>query len=174
MPLRPPVSDNDHSQGNPQATVVLVEYGDYQCPHCGRAYPLVKELQSEFGKRLRFIFRNFPLTNVHPQAMLAAISSEAAAIQGNYWEMHDMLFENQRNLSTNAILKYAKELKLEMQQFEGNLSNPGIKKNIETQFYGGMRSGVNATPTFFINGQILTDSWEGDGLSIFLNDNFPG
>ncbi len=168
MSLRNPVSDTDHSQGNPEARLVLVEYGDYQCPHCGRAYPLVKKTQEALGSQLKFVFRNFPLTQVHPQAMLAAAASEAAALQGKFWEMHDLLFENQRNLARTAIHRYAEQLKLDIKLFDNVIDDPETEKNIEVQFYSGMRSGVNATPTFFLNGEIITESWEGEGLLNFI------
>jgi protein-disulfide isomerase len=172
MSLRPPVSEKDHMQGNPEAPIELLEYGDYQCPYCGRAYPLVKKLQLEMGDKMKFIFRNFPLTNVHPQAMLAALASEAAAQQGVFWPMHDILFENQRRLTRAAILEYAAGLSLEMTRFEAAIDDKKIEEEIELQFYGGMRSGVNATPGFFINGEKLTSGWEGDGLSVFIRASF--
>jgi protein-disulfide isomerase len=168
MSLRIPVSDSDHAQGNPDARIVLVEYGDYQCPHCGRAYPIVKKTQEGLGNQLRFVFRNFPLTQAHPQAMLAAAASEAAALQGKFWEMHDLLFENQRNLGRTAIHRYAEQLKLDMNAFDKVIDDPETEKNIEAEFYSGMRSGVNATPTFFLNAEIVTESWEGDGLYNFI------
>src|SRR5436190_11926897 len=103
MKLNPPVSKSDHVQGNPDAEIELVEYGDYQCPHCGDAYPIVKDIQEEMGHRLKFAFRNFPLRKIHSQAMAAAMASEAAGRQNKFWEMHDLLFENQHRLISSSI-----------------------------------------------------------------------
>src|SRR5215467_3841244 len=115
MPLTPPVSEKDHIQGNPNAPIELLEYGDYQCPHCGRAYPIVKKLQETFGAKLKFIFRNFPLAKIHPEATIAAVATEAAARQEKFWEMHDILFENQQDLSREALVKYAARLGLNIE-----------------------------------------------------------
>jgi protein-disulfide isomerase len=125
------------------------------------------------GDKMKFVFRNFPLTNVHPQAMLAAMASEAAELQGKYWLMHDMLFEHQRRLSKSAILGFAEELSLDPVKFESDSDDEEIKKEIELQFYGGMRSGVNATPGFFINGEKLNSGWEEGELSKFIRHTFP-
>ncbi len=168
MPLRPPVTDNDHIQGNPNAPIELVEYGDYQCPHCGRAYPLVKNLQEQLGDKVKFIFRDFPLEKAHPQALMAAVSSEAAGRQDKFWEMHDILFENQRRLNHGAIIEYAQTLALDIPQFEQDLADPELQQKVKDEFYSGMRSGVNATPTFFINGEKYEGSWEGDDLLEYL------
>jgi protein-disulfide isomerase len=173
MSLRPAVSEADHIQGNPDAPIELLEYGDYQCPFCGRAYPIIKKLQREMGDKLKFVFRNFPLTNAHPQAMLAAMASEAAALQGKFWPMHDILFEHQRRLTKPAIMGYAEELSLNIIKFESDIEDGEIQKAVELQFYGGMRSGVNATPGLFINGEKWNGSWEGDDLSIFIRNTFP-
>src|SRR4029077_9150426 len=105
-----PVSERDHRQGPDSAPLTLVEYGDYQCPYCGAAYPVVKRLQKKMGKNLRFVFRNFPLTQAHPYAMVAAEAAEAAALQGKFWEMHDLLFEQQRSLSPDVIPQWAKNI----------------------------------------------------------------
>ena len=173
MSLRSPVSKDDHMQGNPEAPIELLEYGDYQCPYCGRAYPIIKKLQGELGDKMNFVFRNFPLTTVHPQAMLAAMASEAAALQGIYWPMHDILFENQRRLNKSAIIGFAKDLSLDPDKFGTDIEDEQIQKAIELQFYGGMRSGVNATPGFFINGEKLNTGWEGDDLLKFIQQTFP-
>lgn len=170
MALRKPVSAEDHMQGNPDAPVVLLEYGDYQCPHCGRAYPIVKKLQQQLGDQLALAFRNFPLENIHPQAKIAAIAAEAAGLQGKYWEMHDILFENQRNFSIGAILKYAESIGLDMKQFEKDIADPALGEKVEKDFYNGMRSGVNGTPSFFINGEKFEGDWEGDGLLQYIRE----
>ncbi len=172
MALRPPISDADHMQGNPGALIELVEYGDYQCPHCGRAYPIVKNIQNELGDKLKLIFRDFPLEKAHPQALMAAVASEAAGNQGKFWEMHDMLFENQRRLNRSALVEYATALSLDMLKFEQDLADETIAQKVKDEFYSGMRSGVNATPTFFINGEKYEGSWEGDDLLMYLLDRF--
>src|ERR1700712_2180353 len=97
--LKPPVGENDHVQGDKSAAIELVEYGDYQCPHCGAAHPVIKKIQKSFGKQVRFVFRNFPLQESHPYAMAAAIAAEAAGLQDKFWEMHDVIYENQDDLS---------------------------------------------------------------------------
>lgn len=164
MPLRPPVSEKDHIQGNPGANLELLQYGDYQCPYCWKAYPIVKRLQASLGDNLKFVFRNFPLTKIHPQAKIAAIASEAAALQNKYWEMHDMLYEQHKNLSPSAILAYAEALGLNKALFEKDIANPELAEKVDADFYSGLRSGVNATPTFFINGEKYTGDWEENNL----------
>src|SRR5688572_14633979 len=123
MHLKPPVSDKDHIQGNRHAMIELVEYGDYQCPHCGQAYPIIKAIQQKFGSDLKFVFRNFPLSEVHPQARIAAIATEAANMQGRFWEMHDVIFENQKNLFARSLTEYARRIGLVSDQFEDDLKN---------------------------------------------------
>ncbi|HEX7903458.1 MAG TPA: thioredoxin domain-containing protein [Chitinophagaceae bacterium] len=174
MPLRPPVSSADHIQGNDNALIELVEYGDYQCPHCGRAYPIVKQLQEELGNQLKFIFRNFPLAKIHPEATLAAIATEAAALQGSYWEMHDIVFENQDDLGKGALLQYAVTLGLDVTQLEEDMARPELASKVEADFESGIRSGVNATPTFFINGEKYNNGWEGDRMLTYIRANYPG
>jgi protein-disulfide isomerase len=117
MALRTPVSEKDHIYGNANAPIELVEYGDYQCPHCGRAHPIVKSIQQKFGPNLKFVFRNFPLTKIHPQAKIASVATEAAARQGKFWEMHDIIFENQKRLHNGAIVEYASQLGLDLERF---------------------------------------------------------
>jgi len=143
----------DHVQGDSKAILTLVEYGDYQCPFCGAAYPEVKKVQKELGSKLRFVFRNFPLTNVHEFAMVAAETSEAAGVQGKFWEMHDFLYEHQRTLGDYSVaLAHAKKLGLDTQKFEREISQHVYQKRIKDDFIGGVRSGVNGTPTFYVNG----------------------
>lgn len=167
MPLTPPVSENDHILGDERAVVELLEYGDYQCPHCGRAYPIVKYIQQELGTRLRFIFRNFPLRKIHSQAMAAALASEAAALQGKYWEMHDMLFEHQNKLNHSSIIHYVEALDLDVEKFNAAIALPELEAKVLADFRHGLLSGVNATPTFFVNGQKYEGDWESGA---FLED----
>jgi protein-disulfide isomerase len=151
--LKVNVSTQDHAQGDPEAPVTLVEYGDYQCPHCGRAYPIVKQLQKHFGKRLRFVFRNFPLNEIHPHAEGAAESAEFAAAHRKFWQMHDLLFENQERLSDVLYIEIAKSLGLEAPELRRALEKREFAERVHSDFSGGVRSGVNGTPTFFINGK---------------------
>lgn len=158
--LKPGVSPRDNSQGNPEAVLTLVAYGDYQCPRCGRAHPVVKKIQDVFRGKLLFVFRNFPLQNLHPLAMPAALATEAAARQNRFWEMHDLIFENQDQLHGSSFRDFAKQLKIDVPQFEKDCNDPYILQKVEGDFDSGIMSGVNDTPTFFINGSRYDGSWE--------------
>ncbi len=151
--LKPSVSDQDHVQGSPDASITLVEYGDFECPHCGAAYPIIKKMQLVFGEQLRFVYRNFPLSESHPHAKPAAIAAEAAALEGRYWEMHDAIFENQDALDEDGLLQLADDIGLSLEKFKEDLQNPELDAKVEADFESGIRSGVNGTPCFFINGQ---------------------
>lgn len=148
-----PVGERDHYEGRPGAPLVLVEYGDYQCPYCGAAYPIVKRIQKELESSLRFVFRNFPITNWHPQAEWAAETAEAAAAQGKFWEIHDFLYENQRSMGNEAFFAtYETKLKLDSARIAREVAKGTYSSRIEEDYMSGVRSGVNGTPTFFING----------------------
>jgi protein-disulfide isomerase len=151
--LKVAVGPQDHAQGDAHAGCTLVEYGDYECPHCGRAYPIVKRLQRHFGKRLRFVFRNFPLSQMHPHAESAAETAEFAGAGGKFWEMHDLLFENQDRLGGALFEELVEELKLPVTKWREALEKKDYLARVRADFAGGVRSGVNGTPTFFINGQ---------------------
>ncbi len=151
--LTEPVSARDLAEGPADAPLTLVEYGDYQCPYCGAAYPVVKRLQKTLGKKLRFVFRNFPLTQAHPYALIAAEAAEAAALQGKFWEMHDLLFEQQNLLKPEIIPVWAKRIELNLEQFGSDIKQGVVEKRIKEDRQSGIRSGVNGTPTFFINGK---------------------
>ncbi len=151
--LKPPVTAKDHMQGDLHAPIILVEYGDYQCPHCGHAYPIVKRVQKHLGSRLAFVFRNFPLSEAHPDAELAAETAEFAGEHDRFWEMHDAIFENQENLGLPLVLELAQALKLSADELENALSNGIYSDRVQADFRSGVRSGVNGTPTFFINGR---------------------
>ena len=153
--LKLPVNSADHHQGNINASITLVEYGDFQCPYCRRAHPLVKRLLRERGNELLFVFRNFPLRKIHPHAYISAITAEAAGKQGRFWEMHDLIFDNQNKLTTNYLLSLAEDIGLDLSQFAKDSKSEEIANKIETDFESGIRSGVNRTPTFFINGSPL-------------------
>jgi len=164
MSLRVPVGEQDHVQGSADAHSTLVEYGDYECPHCGRAHPIVKRVQKHFGKKLRFVFRNFPLAEMHPHAESAAETAEFAGAHGKFWEMHDALFENQEQLGGAFYLKLAQELGLSPQELRAAVENREYLARVKSDFTGGVRSGVNGTPTFFINGKRHDASIEYDDL----------
>ena len=156
-----PVSeDRDHIQGPAEAVVTLVEYGDYECPYCGAAYPIIKDVQERMGERLRFVFRNFPISTSHPHAEQAAEAAEAAAAQGRFWEMHDLLYENQQRLGDEDLRGYADQLGLEVAPFDHELAEHVYAERVREDFMSGVRSGVNGTPTFYINGLRYDDSYE--------------
>ena len=163
--LKPAVNDRDQQTGNLQAKITLVEYGDYQCPHCGHAHPLLKRLLKEMGTELRFVFRNFPLQEAHPAAYMAALAAEAAGQQGKFWEMHDTIFENQQNLQGHAFIDFAERLKLNLEQFARDWKSEEIQGKVEADFESGIRSGVNGTPTFFVNNEKLL-SYDGSYESL--------
>ena len=147
-----PMNERDHIQGPPDAPLALVEYGDYECPFCGQAYYVVKELERRAGNMMRFVFRNFPLTTIHPHAERAAGAAEAAVAQGKFWEMHDCLYENQQALEDENLLDYAALVGLDIPQFLREMREGRYLNRILEDFLSGVRSGVNGTPTFFING----------------------
>ena len=157
--LTPPVSERDHVAGPDDASVTLVEYGDYECPYCGLAHPIVQKLQNALGKQLRFVFRNFPLNEAHPHARLAAQAAEAAGTQGKFWEMHDMLFTHQDALDRDDILGYAKSIGVDAARLAHELDTGIYEKHVREDFRGGVKSGVNGTPSFFINGERYDGSW---------------
>jgi protein-disulfide isomerase len=162
--LTPPVSDADHRAGPDDAPVTLVEYGDYECPHCGSAHRIVLAVRQRMGPRLRFVFRHFPLAEIHPHAMHAAEAAEAASDQGKFWEMHDALFENQEALEDSDLIRYARDLGLEAARVERELVSGACEARVREQFRSGVRSGVNGTPTFFINDLRYDGPWDPDSL----------
>jgi protein-disulfide isomerase len=151
--LRPPITPSDHVRGRLDAPVALVEYGDYQCPHCGAAHPQVKLVERHYGKRLCFAFRHFPLTQAHPYAEPAAESAEVAAAHGRFWEMHDGLFENQELLGPPLFFELARNLGISQLELSQALTTGTYAPKVRADFVSGVRSGVNGTPTFFINGR---------------------
>lgn len=158
--LTPPVSPRDHFQGSPRSLVTLVEYGDFECPHCGAAHPVVKQIQEAMGAKLRFVYRHFPLTRIHPHAQHAAEMSEAAAQHGKFWPMHDLLFERQDALDDRDLVAYAAALGIDPQWATAALADGRFQRRVRDDFASGVRSGVNGTPTFFINGERYDGSWE--------------
>jgi protein-disulfide isomerase len=166
--LTPPVSRTDHTQGAEDAPVTLVEYGDFECPYCGEMYPVIKAVQQAMGDRLRFVFRQFPLTSIHPYALHAAEFSEAAATTGRFWEAHDVLYEHQDRLDDRALMIYASHIGVPPGElttaFEG-----AYDERIQGDLNGGLRSGVNGTPTLFINGRRYDGERDAESLLGALN-----
>ncbi len=142
----------DHIQGQLDAPIVLLEYGDFECPFCGEAHVVVKNLQSAFGERLCFVYRHFPLIELHPHAEMAAEAAEAAAVQGRFWEMHDMLFENQDALEKRDLVAYALEIGLDDERFLEDLDSGVVQSRVQRDIVSGLSFEVSGTPTFFING----------------------
>jgi protein-disulfide isomerase len=163
--------DRDHIQGPADAPVTLVEYGDYECPYCGAAYPIIKEVQSRMEDRLRFVFRNFPISTSHPHAEQAAEAAEAAASQGKFWEMHDLLYENQEHLDDADLHRYADQLGLDVGVFDEALAEHVHAERVREDFMSGVRSGVNGTPTFYINGARHDGGYQLDELLAALEDS---
>ena len=166
--LKPAVSSKDHVQGNADAAIELVEYGDYECPHCGRAYPIIKRVQKKLGDKLKFVFRNFPLAEIHPHATNAAVATEAAAAQEKFWEMHDAIYENQGKMEDEDLIHHAQKTGLDIARFEADFEKESMQQKVEDDFESGVRSGVNGTPSFFINGEKYEDSWDEQSLLDFL------
>ncbi|RKH09756.1 DsbA family protein [Corallococcus sp. CA053C] len=162
--LRRPPGPDDHFEGPRDAPVILVEYGDYQCPYCGQAYWEVKRLQQTLGARLGFVFRNFPLTQAHPLALQAAEAAEAAAAQGRFWPMHDLLYEHQDRLELPMLLSHAEALELDVDRFREDLDSHRFEERIRRDFMDGARTGVNGTPTFFPNGHRHDGPFNADAL----------
>ena len=163
--LSVPVSSEDHSQGHEDAGCVLVDYGDYECPSCGEVFPIVKRLQKRFGVGLLLVFRNFPLSQMHPHAESAAETAEFAGSHDKFWEMHDLLYENQDRLEDSLLVKLTGELQLAPAELQDALTKKVFQPRVRADFTGGVRSGVNGTPTFFINGQRHNSSFDFDSLA---------
>jgi protein-disulfide isomerase len=162
--LSVPVSDRDHSLGPPQAPVTLVEYGDFECPHCAAAYPVIRGLLESLGSRVRFVWRHYPITVSHDHAQKAAEASEAAANQGKFWEMHDLLFQNQDALDGESLIGYARSLNLDVERFRRELADNVHTERVYEDLVSGQNSGVHWTPTFFLNGARHGSARDLDGL----------
>ena len=170
--LTSPDPQHDHLQGPANASIRLLEYGDYQCPACGDACPLVKAVQKRLKGRLCFAFRNFPLTNIHPHAERAAEVAEAAGAQDHFWEMHDLLYENQGALDDEALLEYAKFLDLDDARLAREVRDGEHAERVRADFRHGVRAGVNGTPTFFINGERYDGATDLESLLAALTAGF--
>jgi len=155
-----PVRRQDHVRGATNTPLTLVEYGDFECPYCGQAYPIVQAIEEEMGSQLCFVFRHLPLASIHPHAEAAALAAEAAGAQGKFWEMHDILYQNQRTLEDQDLLEFAQSLDLEMTEFQEDMRTAKYLPRVKEDFTSGVRSGVNGTPTFFINGERHEGSYE--------------
>jgi protein-disulfide isomerase len=157
LDLASPADDLDHSQGPPSARVTVVEYADFECLHCARVHPILKELRSDIPDAFRLVFRHFPLLHDHPRAAGAAKAAVAAARQGKFWPMHDRLLEYQAYLSPDAFQLHAEDLGLDLDRFNRDLLDPDVAARVERDMATGRASGVHGTPTFFLNGERIAD-----------------
>ncbi len=159
-----PVGPQDHVQGPANAPVTLVEYGDYECQYCGRAHPIIQDLQNYLGTQFRYVYRHFPIRSIHSHSQLAAEAAEAAGAQGKFWEMHDALYDHQDALEREDILDYGRQIGLDMARFEADLDSHVHAERVHEDFREGIRSGVNGTPTFFINEVRYDGAWDLESL----------
>ena len=162
--LAVPVSQQDHNLGPSHAPVTIVEYGDFECPNCKQAAPALKLLLERFNGRVRLVWRQFPLEEVHPHALQAALASEVAAGQGCFWPMHDQLFENQRHLDSAHLRRAAEKIDLDLRRYDGDMADTVYLQRVREDIEGASRSGVRSTPTFFVNGEIHDGSFGLQGL----------
>jgi protein-disulfide isomerase len=165
-----PVSRRDHIRGDIDAPAVLLEYGDFECPACAAAHGLLEFLRQNLGPDLAFVFRNFPLATVHPHSESAAQAAEAAHAQGAYWEMHDILFENQQALDYEDLAEYAAILGLDAPRLIKEVIAGAYAERVREDFRSGVRSGVNGTPTFFINGVRYDGARDAESMLAALDD----
>lgn len=176
MRLSFPVTPSDHVQGSASALVTLMHYGDFECPFSARVNPVIKRVQSELGDSLRYVFRSFPLSDVHPNAMQAALAAEAANAQGQFWPMHDLLFDNQDALETEDLMSYAQQLQLDVAAFERDLQNDAHEKTVRDFVASAKSMGVHGTPTFFINDEFHDNReglWRADSLMQAISAALP-
>jgi protein-disulfide isomerase len=162
--LSVPISSSDHAQGSASAPITLLEYGDYECRFCADAHEVVKRVQAQLGERLRFVFRNFPLSQAHPHAAHAARAAQAAGMQGHFWAMHELLYDHQAHLTDADLLEYALRLGLDKGRFTADMRGGKADAKVQADFMSGVESGVAGTPTFFIGAQRFDGDWQGDGL----------
>ena len=167
--LRPAVDPaRDRLRGGGDGAVDLVEYGDYECPYSRLAYRAIQALEGELGHRLRFVFRHFPLTAIHPHALAAAAAAESAAAQGRFWAMHDALFHRQKALEGRDLVRYAQEIGLDLERFRADFQSDAVADRIAEDLRSGVDSGVNGTPTLYIRGARHEGSYEHDALRAAL------
>jgi protein-disulfide isomerase len=155
-----PIREEDHVHGKPSAPLTLVEYGDYECPDCGRLFVILRDLQETLGERLRIVYRHYPLSGAHPDAEAAAEAAEAAGAQGRFWEMHDLLFQNQSNLKRKDLLVYAENLSLDVDRFRKELTGSIYQDRVRQDFRFGVQNGVYGTPGLFLNGVRHDGGWD--------------
>jgi protein-disulfide isomerase len=165
LPIRP----LDHVHGPEDAPHTLVEYGDYECPDCGRLYVILRDLQKDIASRLRIVFRHYPLSGVHHHAQQAAEAAEAAGAQGKFWEMHTLLFERQQALRTKDLIRYAEGLTLDLERFRHELKNETHSERVRADFLAGVQNGVYGTPGLFLNGVRYDGEWDKESLRSHLN-----
>jgi formate-nitrite transporter family protein len=165
--LKNTVNDQDHVAGPADAAVTLVEYGNFECIHCGQAFPVIKELQKRLGENLRFVFRHFPTVRIHPRSLRAAEAAEAAGAQDKFWAMHDALFTHQQALSDADLVHYAKRIGLDVERFSRDLAAGSYAKLVEAEYnHSLLDEHITGTPTFYINGVRYTGARE---LNSFLS-----
>lgn len=169
--LTQPATERDRVRGLLSAAIVLVEYGDYQCPHCKEADSIIQQVQQKLGSQLCFVFRHFPLTQIHPQARQAAEAAEVASNQDMFWQMHEKLFAGQQTLGDGYLVQYANDLGLNMFRFLWNFSQHVYSDRVQSNFLSGVESGVTGTPTFFINNVRLKDSWKLETLMAAIKES---
>jgi protein-disulfide isomerase len=167
------IQSDDHVAGSENAAITLLAYCDFECPYCGRAYPVIKRLQARSAERLRFVFRHFPLNHKHPLAQQAAEATEAANAQGQFWAMHDLLFEHQDALEERDLFSYAEALGLDVGRFERELAGRVHEERVNRDVRSGRGSGVTGTPTFFLNGFRHTDEETLERLVIRMSEGGP-
>ena len=158
------IVEGDHVRGNPNADIVIVEYGDFQCPYCARAHPTLRELQGRYGERITMVYRHLPL-GMHPYAEAAAEAAEAAAAQGKFWEMHDTLFEHQAQVTPGQLPLLAQQLGIENGRFDEDLATRRYRERIQAQAEEGKALGASGTPSFFINGERYHGDSDRDSLT---------
>jgi protein-disulfide isomerase len=168
-----PIRSEDHAHGSEDAPYTLVEYGDYECPDCGRLYVILRDLQKDIASRLRVVFRHYPLSGVHHHAQQAAEAAEAAGAQGKFWEMHILLFERQEALHTKHLIRYAEELTLDVERFRDELKNQTYSDKVRTDFIAGVQNGVYRTPGLFLNDVRYDDHWDSESLRTLLKIQKP-
>jgi protein-disulfide isomerase len=159
-----PIQPSDHVRGPEDAAFTLVEYGDYECPDCGRLFIVLRDLQSEIASRLRIVFRHYPLSGIHHLAQQAAEAAEAAGVQGKFWEMHALLFERQQALHTKDLIGYADELTLDVERFRAELKNQTHSDRVRADFVAGVQNGVYGTPGLYLNGVRYDSEWDRESL----------
>lgn len=162
------VNEKEHILGPVSAPIELVEYADFQCPYCRKANYVIKNIREQLGDDLMYVFRNFPLTQLHGNALNAALAAEAAGKQGKFWEMHDMLFNNQQYLLPPSLIEYAQKLKLDISRFEADMESDGCMRRVQFDYDSGRHNGVESTPTFFINGKRFEGNWMDSDFVEFL------